>query len=134
MSMLKEFKEFAMRGNVVDLAVAVIIGAAFGKIVASFVADVLMPPIGILLGGVDFTSFAITLKQAVGDNPAVTLNYGKFIQTVVDFLIIAFSIFIMIKTLNKFKKKQEEAPATTPEPTNEEKLLTEIRDLLKQKS
>ncbi|ROL62439.1 large-conductance mechanosensitive channel protein MscL [Bacteroidetes/Chlorobi group bacterium ChocPot_Mid] len=133
MGVVKEFKEFAMRGNVVDLAVAVIIGGAFGKIVASFVADVLMPPIGILLGGVDFTSFAITLKQAVGDKPAVTLNYGKFIQTVVDFLIIAFSIFIMVKSLNSFKKKQEEAPATPPEPTNEEKLLTEIRDLLKEK-
>jgi large conductance mechanosensitive channel len=133
MGVVKEFKEFAMRGNVVDLAVAVIIGGAFGKIVASFVADVLMPPLGTLLGGVDFTSFAITLKQAVGDKPAVTLNYGKFIQTVVDFLIIAFSIFIIVKSLNSFKKKQEEAPATPPEPTNEEKLLTEIRDLLKEK-
>lgn len=134
MGMFKEFKDFAMRGNVVDLAVAVIIGGAFGKIVASFVADVLMPPIGILLGGVDFTSFVITLKQAIGDQPAVTLNYGKFIQTVVDFLIIAFSIFIMVKSINNFKKKQEEPPVAPPEPTNEEKLLMEIRDLLKEKS
>jgi len=134
MGIVKEFKEFAMRGNVLDLAVAVVIGGAFGKIVASFVADVLMPPIGILLGGVDFTSFVVTLKAAVGDKPAVTLNYGKFIQTVVDFLIIAFSIFVLVKGINSFKKKQEEAPAAPPEPTNEEKLLTEIRDILKQKN
>ena len=131
--MLKEFKEFAVKGNVMDLAVAVIIGAAFGKIVASFVADVLMPPIGILLGGVDFTSFPIILKDAVGETPAVTLNYGKFIQTLIDFVIIAFSIFLMIKGLNSFKKKEEEAPAAPPEPSKEEQLLTEIRDLLKNK-
>ena len=133
MSMIKEFKEFAMRGNVLDLAVAVIIGAAFGKIIASLVADVIMPPIGILLGGMDFTAFAVTLKDAVADVPAVTLNYGKFIQAIVDFVIIAFSIFLMIKGINSFKKKQEEAPAPPAEPTKEELLLTEIRDLLKQK-
>jgi len=133
MSFIKEFKEFAMRGNVVDLAVAVIIGGAFGKIVASFVADILMPPIGILLGGVDFTAFSVTLKEAAGEITAVTLNYGKFIQTVVDFLIIAFSIFMMIKGLNSFKRKQEEVVATPPEPSKEEQLLTEIRDILKQK-
>ena len=131
--MIKEFKEFAMRGNVLDLAVAVIIGAAFGKIIASLVADVIMPPIGILLGGMDFTAFAVTLKDAVADVPAVTLNYGKFIQAIVDFVIIAFSIFLMIKGINSFKKKQEEAPAPPAEPTKEELLLTEIRDLLKQK-
>lgn len=131
--MIKEFKEFAVKGNVMDLAVAVIIGAAFGKIVASFVADVLMPPIGILLGGVDFTSFAFILKDAVGETPAVTLNYGKFIQTVIDFTIIAMSIFLMIKGLNSFKKKEEEAPVAPPEPSKEEQLLTEIRDLLKNK-
>ena len=133
MSMMKEFKEFAMRGNVVDLAVAVIIGGAFGKIIASLVADVLMPPIGVLLGGMDFTALTIVLKEAVADVPAVTINYGKFVQTVVDFLIIAFSIFLMIKGINSFKKKQEEAPSAPPEPSKEEQLLTEIRDLLKQK-
>ncbi len=130
---MKEFKEFAMRGNVVDLAVAVIIGGAFGKIIASLVADVLMPPIGVLLGGMDFTALVFVLKDAVGEVPAVTLNYGKFVQTVVDFLIVAFSIFFMIKGINSFKKKEEEAPAAPPEPSMEEQLLTEIRDLLKQK-
>ncbi len=131
MSMMKEFKQFAMRGNVVDLAVAVIIGGAFGKIVASFVADVLMPPIGLLLGGADFTDLFITLKEAQGEIAAVTINYGAFIQNVVDFLIIAFVIFMMIKGLNSMKKKEEAAPAAPPAPTKEEQLLTEIRDLLK---
>jgi large conductance mechanosensitive channel len=136
MSILKEFKQFAMRGNVIDLAVAVVIGGAFGKIVASFVADVLMPPIGLLLGGVDFTNLLIILKQAESDVPAVTLNYGKFIQNVVDFAIIAFAIFMMIKAINLTKKKEEETPtpAPPPEPSKEEQLLTEIRDLLKEKS
>ncbi len=106
MSMMKEFKQFAMRGNVVDLAVAVIIGGAFGKIVASFVADVLMPPIGLLLGGADFTDLLITLKKAQGEIAAVTINYGAFIQNVVDFLIIAFVIFMMIKGINSMKKKE----------------------------
>jgi large conductance mechanosensitive channel len=131
MSIIKEFKEFALRGNVIDLAVAVVIGGAFGKIVSSFVADVLMPPIGLLLGGVNFTDLVITLKKAQGDVAAVTLQYGNFIQAVVDFLIIALAIFMMIKAINLAKKKEEEAPAPPPEPTKEETLLTEIRDLLK---
>ncbi len=130
MGMLKEFKEFAVKGNVVDMAVGIIIGAAFGKIVSSFVADVIMPPIGLLLGGVDFTNLAITLKAAAGDTPAVVLGYGKFIQSVVDFTIVAFAIFLVVKAMNSLKKKEEEAPA---EPPKQEVLLTEIRDLLKQK-
>lgn len=133
MGMLKEFKTFAMRGNVVDMAVGIIIGAAFGKIVSSLVADLIMPPIGVLLGGVDFSNLAITIKAAADGAAAVTLNYGKFIQTVVDFVIIAFSIFMIIKTMNAFKKKEIEAPAEPPPPPREEVLLTEIRDLLKQK-
>lgn len=138
MGMVKEFKEFAMRGNVVDMAVGIIIGAAFGKIVNSMVNDVLMPPIGKLLGGVDFSNLFITLgsgdfeslaaAQAAG---AATLNYGVFINTVVNFLIVAFAIFMLIKVINNLKKKEEAAPAPPPEPTVEQKLLTEIRDLLK---
>ncbi len=131
MGMLQEFKAFAMRGNVVDMAVGIIVGGAFGKIVSSFVADVIMPPIGLLLGGVDFSDLTITLKKAVGETAAVTLNYGKFIQTVIDFLIIAFAIFMAIKAMNALKRKQEEAPAPPPEPSRQEVLLTEIRDLLK---
>ncbi|MDI9433440.1 MAG: large-conductance mechanosensitive channel protein MscL [Planctomycetota bacterium] len=131
MGMLQEFKAFAMRGNVVDMAVGIIVGGAFGKIVSSFVADVIMPPIGLLLGGVDFSDLTITLKKAVGETAAVTLNYGKFIQTVIDFLIIAFAIFMAIKAMNALKRKQEEAPAPPPEPSKQEVLLTEIRDLLK---
>lgn len=135
MSLIKEFKDFAMRGNVLDLAVAVIIGGAFGKIVSSFVADVLMPPVGLLLGGVDFSDLAIVLKEAVGEDPAVMLSYGKFTQSVVDFLIIAFAIFMMIKVINNLSKKKEEEPAPAPpEPTKEELLLTEIRDILKDKN
>lgn len=126
--MLKEFKAFAMRGNVVDLAVGLVIGAAFGKIVTSFVNDVLMPPIGLLLGGVDFSDLRVILKSAVGEDPAVTLNYGMFIQTVVDFTIIAFAIFLVVKAMNKLKRKEEAAPAPPPA---EVQLLTEIRDLLK---
>jgi large conductance mechanosensitive channel len=133
MGMLKEFKTFAMRGNVVDMAVGIIIGAAFGKIVSSLVADLIMPPIGVLLGGVDFSNLATTIKAAADGAAAVTLNYGKFIQTVVDFIIIAFSIFMIIKAMNAFKKKEIEAPAEPPAPPREEVLLTEIRDLLKQK-
>jgi large conductance mechanosensitive channel len=132
--MFKEFKEFAMRGNVVDMAVGIIIGAAFGKIVSSLVNDVIMPPIGILLGGIDFSNFALTLKEAVGEVPAVTLSYGVFINTVIDFLIIAFVIFLVIKGMNKMKRKQEEEPAAPPAPTKEQTLLTEIRDLLKSRS
>lgn len=133
MQILKEFKEFAVKGNVVDMAVGIIIGAAFGKIVSSFVADVVTPPIGMLLGGVDFSSLAITLKAAAGDAPAVVLSYGKFIQTIVDFTIIAFAIFMGIKAINTMKRAEEAAPAPPPEPTKQEILLTEIRDLLKEK-
>ena len=132
--MLQEFKEFAMKGNVVDLAVGVIIGGAFGKIVTSFVGDVVMPLIGLLAGGVDFTKLGITLKEAVDDKtPAVMLNYGNFIQTVFDFTIVAFAIFMAIKMMNKLKKEKP-APEAPPEPTKEEVLLTEIRDLLKAKN
>jgi large conductance mechanosensitive channel len=132
MSLMKEFKQFAVRGNVVDLAVAVIIGGAFGKIVASFVSDVLMPPLGLLLGGVEFTDLVIVLREAVGEDiPAVTMTYGVFIQNVVDFVIIAFVIFMMIRFINNMKKKEEAAPAAPPAPSKEEQLLTEIRDLLK---
>jgi len=132
MGMMKEFKEFAMKGNVVDMAVGIIIGAAFGKIVSSLVADVLMPPIGVLLGGVDFSGLVITVQHAVGDKPAVVIGYGKFIQTIIDFIIIAFAIFMVIKGINQFKRKEEEKPAAPPAPKKEEVLLTEIRDLLKQ--
>ena len=131
MSMLKEFKEFAVKGNVVDMAVGIIIGAAFGKIISSLVGDVVMPPIGLILGGVDFSDLAYTLKAAVGDTPAVVIAYGKFIQTLVDFTIIAFAIFLAIKVLNAAKKEEEKAPEEPPKPSNEEVLLTEIRDLLK---
>lgn len=131
MSMMKEFKQFAVKGNVIDMAVGIIIGAAFGKIVASFVNDVLMPPLGLLLGNVSFTDLAITLKEAMGDTPAVLLRYGAFIQTIVDFVIIAFAIFIVVKWMNNLKKKEEQAPAAPPKPSNEEVLLGEIRDLLK---
>lgn len=133
MSMMKEFKEFAVKGNVVDMAVGIIIGVAFGKIVASFVNDVLMPPLGLLLGNVSFTDLAVTLKEAVGDTPAVLLRYGAFIQTIVDFVIIAFAIFIMVKWINSLEKKEEQAPAAPPKPSNQEILLGEIRDLLKKK-
>lgn len=133
MSIIQEFKKFAMRGNVVDLAVGIIIGGAFGKIVSSLVADVIMPPIGLILGNVNFADLAITLKEAAGDKAAVTLNYGSFIQSVVDFSIVAFAVFMLIKGINSVKKKEEEAPAAPPAPTKEEVLLTEIRDILKNK-
>lgn len=133
MNILKEFKTFAMKGSVIDMAVGIIIGAAFGKIVSSFVNNVLMPPLGILIGGVDFTDLAIVLKEAVGETPAVTLSYGVFIQTVVDFLIIAFAIFITVKAMNTLKKKEEAVPAAPPAPSNQEVLLSEIRDILKSK-
>ena len=129
--MIKEFKTFVMRGNVVDMAVGIIIGAGFGKIVSSLVNDVLMPPIGLAIGGVDFTSLKLTLQEAVGETPAVTVNYGNFIQTIVDFLIVAFAIFMAIKAMNSLKKKEEEKPAAPAEPPADVKLLTEIRDLLK---
>ena len=116
--MLKEFKEFAMRGNVVDMAIGIVIGAAFGKIVSSFVKDVLMPPLGVLLGDIDFSELAFTLKEAAGEAPAVLLKYGVFINTVIDFIIIAFAIFMVIKGMNKMKRKEE--PAPEPEATTKE--------------
>jgi large conductance mechanosensitive channel len=129
--MLKEFKNFAIKGNLIDMAIGIIIGAAFGKIVASLVADIIMPPLGLLIGGVNFTELSIVLKEAVGEAPAVTLNYGNFLQIVFDFLIVAFTIFLVVKGLNKMKKKEEAKPVAPSEPTKEEILLTEIRDLLK---
>ncbi|MFN0049685.1 MAG: large-conductance mechanosensitive channel protein MscL [Cytophagales bacterium] len=137
MSILKEFKEFAVKGNVIDLAIGVIIGSAFGKIVSSLVSDVILPPIGVLVGGVNFKDIKIVIKQAILDNagavtaPEVTINIGNFLQTLFDFTMIAFVIFLSIKGLNNMKKEEPVAPAAAPEPSNEEKLLTEIRDLLK---
>ncbi|MGE6690620.1 large-conductance mechanosensitive channel protein MscL [Stutzerimonas stutzeri] len=132
MSLINEFKAFAVRGNVVDMAVGIVIGAAFGKIVSSFVDGVIMPPLGLLIGGVDFSDLAIVLKDAVGEAPAVVLRYGAFIQTVVDFVIIAFAIFMAIKAINHLKRKEAEAPSAPPAPSKEELLLTEIRDLLRE--
>ncbi len=137
MGMIQEFKDFAMRGNVVDMAVGIVIGAAFGKIVSSFVNDVLMPPIGLMLGGVDFSKNMLVLKEAVPASEgvaavaAVTLNYGTFVNTVIDFIIIAFAIFMVVKLMNAAKKKEEAAPAAPPKPSKEEVLLTEIRDALR---
>ncbi len=138
MAIIKEFKEFAMRGNVIDLAVGVIIGGAFGKIIASLVADVIMPPIGLLVGGVTFTDLKWQMKPAElvdgVQKAAVTMNYGNFIQVTFDFMIVAFCIFLFVKGINSLSKKKEEVPVAPAEPTtpsNEEKLLTEIRDLLK---
>ena len=134
MSMMQEFKDFAVKGNVVDMAVGIIIGAAFGKIVTALVSGVIMPPIGVLLGGVDFSDLAFVVKEAVGEAPAVVISYGSFIQTLIDFTIIAFAIFMIVKEINNLKKKQEEAPKAPPAPSAEQVLLTEIRDLLKSKS
>ena len=133
MSILDEFKAFAIRGNVVDIAVGIIIGAAFGKIVSSAVADVVMPPLGMIVGGMDFSDLAITLKDAAGVAPAVLLGYGKFFQALLDFTIVAFAVFLLVKGINVLKKKEAAAPSLPPAPTPEEKLLTEIRDLLKQR-
>lgn len=135
---MQDFKAFAMRGNVIDMAVGVIIGAAFGKIVSSLVADIIMPPIGLLVGGVNFTDLSWTMKPAVildgvQKTAAVTLNYGNFLQATFDFIIIAFAIFIFIKMITNLTKKKEETPATPPTPSKEEVLLSEIRDLLKEK-
>jgi large conductance mechanosensitive channel len=137
MKMFREFKEFAVKGNMIDLAVGIIIGAAFGKIVASLVSDVIMPPIGVLLGGINFTDIKITISDAVTDpasgkilKEAVYLKLGNFIQTLVDFTIIAFSVFMIVKGVNRMSKKTE-APAAPPAPTKDQELLTEIRDLLK---
>lgn len=131
MSIIKEFKVFAVKGNVVDMAVGIIIGVAFGKIVTALVAGVIMPPIGVLLGGVDFSDLVIVLKEAVGEAPAVVISYGAFLQTLIDFTIIAFTIFMMIKGINSLKKKEEEAPKAQAILPMEVTLLTEIRDLLK---
>ena len=131
MGMMKEFKEFAMKGNVMDMAIGIIIGSAFGKIIASLVSNVIMPPIGILLGGVDFSSLSIVLKEATETAEAVTLNYGMFINTVVDFTIIAFAIFMVVKGMNNAKKKEEAKPAAPPKLSEEVLLLQDIRDALK---
>jgi large conductance mechanosensitive channel len=132
MKLADEFKAFAMKGNVVDMAVGIIIGAAFGKIVSSMVGDIIMPPLGLLIGGVNFTDLKLVLKAAVdATHPAVTWNYGNFLQAAFDFLIIGLAVFMVIKAINASKRKEEAAPAAPPSPTKEETLLTEIRDLLK---
>jgi large conductance mechanosensitive channel len=131
MKFLDEFKKFAMKGNMVDMAVGIIIGAAFGKIVSSLVNDVLMPPLGLLLGGVNFTDLKLVMKAATETTPAVTWNYGNFLQVTIDFLIVAFAVFLLVKAINAAKKKEEAAPAAPPAPTKDQALLTEIRDLLK---
>ena len=131
MGVISEFKAFAVKGNVIDMAVGIIVGAAFGKIVTSFVGDLVMPPIGMLIGGVDFSDLAITLKAAEGATPAVVLAYGKFIQTIIDFIIVALAIFVGVKAINRLKREEAVAPSLPPVPTKEEELLGEIRDLLK---
>jgi large conductance mechanosensitive channel len=131
MKILDEFKTFAIKGNVVDMAVGIIIGLAFGKIVSSAVNDIIMPPIGLLLGGVNFTDLNIVMKAATETVPAVTWNYGNFIQVIIDFLIVAFVVFLLIKAINAGKKKEAAAPAPPPAPPKQEILLEEIRDLLK---
>ncbi len=131
MSLFKEFRDFAMRGNVIDLAVGVIIGAAFGKIVSSLVANIIMPPLGLLIGGIDFKQFSWVLKPAAGETPAVVMEYGIFLQNVFDFVIVAFAIFLAIKLINKLHQKKAAVPA---KPSAETVLLTEIRDLLKQQN
>jgi large conductance mechanosensitive channel len=133
MGMVKEFKEFAVKGNAVDMAVGIIIGAAFGKIVSSLVKDVIMPPIGILTGGMDFSKLQIVLQPATEEVEAVALSYGLFINHTLDFIIVAFVIFMVVRAMNAAKKKEEAAPAAAPEPSKEEVLLAEIRDLLKEK-
>ena len=133
MGMLKEFKEFAVKGNVVDMAVGIVIGAAFGKIITSLVADVIMPPIGVAMGGVDFSNLSIIVREAIDKKPAVVISYGKFLQTVIDFIIIAFAIFMAVKGINSLKRKEAEAAAVPAAPPKQEVLLEEIRDLLKKK-
>lgn len=136
MSLIQEFRQFAIKGNVIDLAVGVIIGAAFGKIVSSFVGDIVMPPIGLLLGGVNFVDLAVVLKDAVGEEPAVLLAYGKFLQTLIDFLLVGFSVMMAVKGINAMKRKPAPVPEKAAEPippTTQEQLLMEIRDALKQK-
>ena len=129
--MIKEFQEFAVKGNVVDMAVGIIIGGAFGTIVKSLVSDIIMPPIGLLMGGIDFSQLVVTLKDATADAEAVTINYGVFINNVISFLIVAWAVFMLVKGMNSLKKKAEEAPAAPAEPPKEQVLLAEIRDLLK---
>lgn len=134
MSMVQEFKKFAMRGNVVDLAVGVIIGAAFGKIVSSLVGDVVMPVLGLFVGGIDFADMSVTLRAAQGESPAVLLSYGKFVQATFDFIIVALAVFFVIRGINAARRKEEAAPPAPPvppAPSNQELLLAEIRDLLK---
>jgi large conductance mechanosensitive channel len=134
MSWASEFKEFAVKGNVMDMAVGVIIGGAFGKIVSSLVADVVMPPVGLMVGGVNFTGLTMVLKEAAGDKPAVVLRYGQFLQVTFDFLLVALAVFWLVKGLNRLKKKEEaKPPPAAPEPTKQELLLMEIRDALKQR-
>ncbi len=134
MGLMQEFKEFAVKGNVIDMAVGVIIGGAFGKIVASAVEDIVMPPLGLLLGGVDFSDLAVQLKAAVGDKPAVMLRWGKFFQMLIDFTIMAFAVFMMVRAMNKLKKAPPPEPAAPPAPTKDQVLLEEIRDLLKKRA
>ena len=130
MSMLSEFKQFAIKGNMVDMAVGIIIGAAFGKIVSSLVNDVIMPPLGLAIGGVNFSDLAIVLQQATDEAAAVTVGYGAFLQTIIDFLIIALAIFVAVKVINRMKRKEEEKPSEPPKPSEEVLLLREIRDSL----
>jgi large conductance mechanosensitive channel len=134
MSIIKEFRDFAIKGNVVDMAIGIIIGGAFGKIVSSLVADIIMPPLGILIGGVKFAQLSLVLREATEAAPAVTWNYGQFLQNVVDFVIVAFAIFMAIKTMNQLKRREEKVQEAAPAaPSAQEVLLTEIRDLLKDK-
>jgi large conductance mechanosensitive channel len=130
MGIIKEFQEFAVKGNMVDMAVGIIMGGAFGTIVNSLVNDIIMPPIGLAIGGIDFSKLALVLKPAEGDVAAVAINYGKFINAGISFLIVAWALFMLIKGMNTLKKKQEAAPAAPPAPTKDQVLLTEIRDLL----
>lgn len=134
MGVMQEFKEFAVKGNVVDMAVGIVIGVAFGKIVTAFVDGVLMPPIGMALGGVNFSELSVTLQEATEEAEAIVITYGTFLQTMVDFLIVAFAIFLVVKGINSLKRKEEEAPKTPPSPSKEEMILGEIRDLLKHKT
>ncbi|HEU4366311.1 MAG TPA: large-conductance mechanosensitive channel protein MscL [Candidatus Krumholzibacteria bacterium] len=131
MRIAREFREFAVKGNMIDMAVGIIIGGAFGKIVSSLVADVIMPPLGLLIGGVNFTALKVTLRGAAEGRDAVTLNYGTFIQVAFDFFIVACAVFMMVKAINRMKRKEEAAPAAPPAPSRQEVLLGEIRDLLK---
>lgn len=133
MKVLKEFQQFAMRGNVIDMAVGIIIGAAFGKIITSLVEDIIMPPIGFLLGGMDFSNLKLIIKEAAGTAPAVAIKYGAFINVVINFAIVAFAMFILIRAMNTLKKKEEVAPSAPPKPSSQELLLMEIRDILKRK-